>query len=199
MGGHNSVCIAQETHLALLREAGCADPSQLLVYGDPWPISPTKEACYIDDHCVMRICLKKDLSASSGPDQKLIEQSHQVYSKYKLPRAIDKAHGFAKEREGKPRRGDGAFVLYGTGVSSFKGKAAVAEEKCSAIFRLTTRLLNLPWIDKPLLRRVLALQMFPFMHRRECTSFHDSVYKWMANQKDSGALKIHNAIKSEIF
>ena len=59
MGDQNGVCIAQATHEAVLRKAGCLKPSNTLVYGKPFPPHRTLEGLYIDDHLVFQVVNKK--------------------------------------------------------------------------------------------------------------------------------------------
>ena len=61
MGDTNAVCIAQELHTCVLREAGGMDPSNLLVYRSSVPVTKFLEGLYIDDHVCLGIGTKSEL------------------------------------------------------------------------------------------------------------------------------------------
>ena len=105
MGDRNAVDIAQETHEAILRGYGCMLPSQALVYGRCLPSSKTMEGVYIDDHLTVSITKKADAKKREGRDWDLIQASHRAYEASGLPRAEDKAFGFARTKAGGSRAG----------------------------------------------------------------------------------------------
>ena len=59
MGDTNGVDIAQATHEAILREAGCLAEANTLIHGRVFPCSDTLEGLYIDDHLAMQVVPKK--------------------------------------------------------------------------------------------------------------------------------------------
>lgn len=112
MGDTNGVDIAQATHEAVLREAGCLQPDQTLVYGKLFPASETLEGLYIDDHLVFQIVDKKPIRKRDPfPDEALMQQSRGKYDSLKLPRSTKKA--FDKEY---------VFKAWGTEVCSSSGR-----------------------------------------------------------------------------
>ena len=54
-GDLNAVDIAQETHRAMLSEAGCMSEEVVLQYDFPAPRGPIWEGLYTDDHVVIAL------------------------------------------------------------------------------------------------------------------------------------------------
>ena len=138
MGDQNGVCIAQATHEAVLREAGCLEPQHTLVYGKPFPPHRTLEGLYIDDHLVFQVVNKKGCRDRPPEDDvRLVEASRQRYAELGLPRSEKKA--FQKEY---------CFKAWGTCVDSKSGRVGASMSKLRQIEALTSPIISSGRITK---------------------------------------------------
>ena len=110
MGGVNAPDVAQTVHLRLLRDAGCMVSSSVLEYGQPLPSGPVFEGVYLDDHGVIYISPKSELSYITGPDRDIIDRSHRAHERANLKRATHKGVGFAN-LAGERQAGSTRFTL----------------------------------------------------------------------------------------
>jgi len=144
MGDTNAVDVATQTHRRNLMHFGCLRGDEELVYGDPFPIDAV-EGVYIDDHFILRVVWRRELSACGGRDWEVIEASHQAYVAGKFPRAPEKGFGFSAQRApGETPRADTRFVVIGTEVQGEVGIVGTPLRKRAELALLTGALVRLP-------------------------------------------------------
>lgn len=189
MGDRNGVDLAQATHESLLRNAGCLDPKQTLVYGKVFPCSKTLEGLYIDDHLVFQIVDKKFFrDRGEEGDERLMHLSRDKYQELQLPRSTKKA--FDKQY---------TFKAWGTQVDSQSGLVSVPTSKLRQIEMLTCALLQGGLVTKKAMQKLVGLFVHPFMHRRECMSIFNHVYKFIERTPEGHSVKIPQHVKDELI
>ena len=97
MGDLNAVDIAQETHVEILRDAGCMLPDEVLAYGSALPAQHCIEGLYIDDHITMQLVPKRRngrTAKSRFRDNEVVEQSRARYAKLGIPTSSKKAFSY---------------------------------------------------------------------------------------------------------
>lgn len=123
MGDTNGVDLAQATHESLLRNAGCLDAHQTLIYGRIFPSSSTLEGLYIDDHLAFQTSKKKPLRDRGVlGDEVLMQRSKDAFEKWGLP--VSKKKAFDKHD---------SFKAWGTCVDSASGKVSAPGEKLTQL------------------------------------------------------------------
>ncbi len=189
MGDRNGVDLAQATHESLLRNVGCLDDKQTLVYGKVFPCSKTLEGLYIDDHLVFQITDKKpQRDRGEEGDEKLMHLSRERYEELKLPRSTKKA--FDKQYN---------FKAWGTQVDSQTGLVSAPTSKLRQIEMLTFALLKGEFVTKKAMQKLVGLYVHPFMHRRECMSIFNHVYKFIERVPEGHSVKLPQHIKDELI
>ena len=185
MGGKNSADIAQAVHEAVLKSYACTDPDNVLTYGLPLPVSNLLEGTYLDDHIVLHILDKCNLSLPKGADNDLLERSYEAYANAGLPRSKKKGFGFSQvASDGTPLEnscGLTDFAAWGTQIRSNPGTAAAPVDKRRHIAILAFSFLCLPCVAQTMLRRMVALLGHPLQHRRELTCTFHRIFKWCQN------------------
>lgn len=118
MGDTNGVDIAQATHEAVLKEAGCLAEADTLIHGRVFPCSDTLEGLYIDDHLAMQVLPKKACrDRIAFEDERIMKDSRDRYRALNLPRSEKKAFDKAYE-----------FKAWGTSINSQTGRAGAPKE-----------------------------------------------------------------------
>ena len=169
-------------HEPALEAFGCNGDDTKLVRGRAIPPGPVFEGTYIDDHLVLAVVPNSILRSPTGPDRDLILKSHQAYDHFQLERALEKGFGFSKPVS-TPDQAQAAqeFLAWGTEVSNHLKTVGAPLMKRAHLFVLTSLLLELPEVNKDLMRRVLALYVHPITHRRELFSVFHRSFKWCNN------------------
>lgn len=189
MGDQNGVCIAQATHEAVLRKAGCLNPKNTLVYGKPFPPHRTLEGLYIDDHLVFQVVNKKVYRDRSPEDDVgLVQASRDRYAELGLPRSEKKA--FQKEY---------SFKAWGTCVDSKSGRVGAPVTKLRQIEMLTTPIISSGRITKKALQKLIGLYVHPFMHRRECMCIFHHTYLYMDKMPECEERRIPHYVRDELY
>ena len=112
MGDLNSVDVAQSTHEAILKGAGCLKEGCRLEFGKPVPHAETVEGVYVDDHLLIsRVPSHRLKHPGAAADTALLEASRRGYRAAGLPRAEET--GFEREAD---------FVAWGSEVRGVAGK-----------------------------------------------------------------------------
>ena len=162
MGGLNAVDIANETHWQILAGKGLMRKEDVLLYGDALPVSDVLEGLYIDDHIVMAIVPKSELSSSFGRDKDIIDASHEAYREAKLPRAPEKGFGFARNAAESSPTGDTNFLAWGSEVKNEPGTVGTPESKRATLLALTCCVLGFRKVSLGVLERLLGLYVHPW-------------------------------------
>jgi len=200
MGDLNAVDVAHTTHVAILRSEGLMEPARTLRYGVPFPRESTIEVTYVDDHAVLSVVPKAARDQPGGEDMDMVDRSHVAYAKADLPLAGDKAFGFGKD-EANPaeRRAASVFTLLGTEVNDNKGAAACPGQKRAELYVLTMEQIKEGVTERTLFRRLLALYVHPFMHRRGFMAVFHRSFRWMSNLDDGVTVAIPVDIREELL
>ena len=180
MGDTNAVDVANECHRSVLSMYGCLNPANEVIYGNVFHTGPVFEGVYIDDHFVLSIVDRAEADEENGDDCDIVDWSHVADSRSKRVRAEEKGYGSSATPDpvsGK-RRGASEFTVLGTEVCSDPGVVGTSMKKRGELFVLTLRMTMLPWIEKGLLRRGLALFTQPFMHRRCLMACLQAAFRW---------------------
>ena len=119
MGDTNACDIAQQTHLEILRDAGCMDPGETLVYATTVPPGAFWEGLYLDDHVMISIEKRGVIDDPSLLRQRKVrEASIRAYQDAKLERSEAKA--YTEQRR---------FIAWGTEVDSESGRVGITLQK----------------------------------------------------------------------
>ena len=177
MGDLNAVDISHQSHHSLLSRFGCLKTEDEVIYGRVFPDSDVLELLYIDDHVVLGLCRKDQAQERAGGDLEAIQRSHEAYTWAGLPRAPEKAFGFAA---GPSASAAASFVVIGTEVRSEPGTAGAPLEKRRRLFDLGVRALQCGSLTMDLVRRLVALYLHPILHRREIMCVLARVFSWIS-------------------
>ena len=189
MGDTNGVDIAQATHEAILKEAGCLSEVNTLIHGRVFPCSDTLEGLYIDDHLAMQVVPKKKCrDRKTYDDERIMKDSRQRYNDLNLPRSEKKA--FDKEY---------IFKAWGTNVCSQSGRVGAPVEKLRQIESLARSLLIGGYVTKKALQKLIGLFVHPFMHRRECMSVFHHIYLYVEKLAEGKLVRLPHHIRDEIL
>lgn len=189
MGDTNGVDIAQGVHEAILKEADCMNPSNVLVYRKVLPPSKTLEGLYIDDHIVMQLVSKKETRDRTPlPDEGLMHRSREHYARLNLPRSAKKAFDKAY-----------SFTAWGTHVDSETGRVGIPHLKARQLEELLTHIVRARFCSKKALQKLLGLYVHPFMHCRLAMSVFDRVYLFVEHMPEQGLVKIPHHICDELL
>ena len=205
MGGHNSSDVAQTVHEGVLRAAGGLTPQEKLTYGHPLPTMDPKtgegamEGAYQDDHLVLGIVHKSNVMRLQGRDRDLIDFSHAGYQDAGLPKSQKKAFGLAAFRDGQRQPGERNFVAWGTEIKSDPGTAGAPQQKVMDICAVSLFYGSFRFVQKSLLRRIVALQQHPLQHRKETTCIHNRVFKFIEDLPESGGVRWPADILDEVM
>ena len=189
MGDTNGVDIAQATHEAVLKEAGCLVEANTLIHGRVFPCSDTLEGLYIDDHLAMQVLPKKACrDRVAFEDERIMKDSRDRYRALNLPRSEKKAFDKAYE-----------FKAWGTSINSQTGRAGAPKEKLRQIETLATSLLRGGYATKKALQKLIGLFVHPFMHRRECMSVFHHIYLYIEHIPDGKLVRLPHHVRDELL
>ena len=178
MGDLNGCDIASETHSAILRLNGCLNEGRLLIWGRAIPLDAILEGLYIDDYVVLGIMDRHDLKVR-GKDTDVCQQAVDGYDRFNVLRSPEKDFGSFKTGDGASGLGDENFVAWGTSVSSGQGFVETPLVKRAHLFIMALRILTAGKTHIDIIRRLVALHIHPFLHRREMLSIFHGVFKWI--------------------
>jgi len=198
MGDLNAVDVAQAVHEQVLEDGGCLAPGTVLHYGEELPDSCLLEGVYIDDHLVIHVCLKSQLKATEGPDKDVILASHKAYVSSGLPRSEEKGFGFAAAGASGTTCAETNFTAWGTEVNQGFGSVGTPWRKRFLLWILTLFQLSQKRSEQSVVKRLTALYVHPFMHRRECFSCWHRVFKWLSNISPGQVVAVPPDIRDEI-
>lgn len=191
MGDLNAVDIAQETHVEILRDAGCMLPDEVLAYGSALPAQHCIEGLYIDDHITMQLVPKRRngrTAKSRFRDNEVVEQSRARYAKLGIPTSSKKAFSYQTE-----------FQAWGTEVNSSSGRVGTPLVKLKQLSCLISQVCELRVVSKKLLQRVLGLFVHPCMHQRLLMCILQDSYTWVERLKEDKPRKLPNSVKEELL
>ena len=196
MGDLNAVDVAQTTHVCVLEQGGCMQPQETLIYGAPLPLSSTMEGLYIDDHFALSIVPLHKMTEREGRDLDIIDASHAVYEKHRLPRSHEKSFGFSR---GPDATAEASFTILGTEVQSASGVVSAPLLKRQQLLCLAANVLALPEVSRDILDRFVGLFTHVYMHRRELMSIFSRVYSWCRSLADDSPACLPADIRSELL
>ena len=189
MGDTNGVDLAQATHESLLRNAGCLDAHQTLIYGRIFPSSSTLEGLYIDDHLAFQTSKKKPLRDRGVlGDELLMQRSRDAYEKWGLP--VSKKKAFDKHD---------SFKAWGTCVDSASGKVSAPGEKLRQIETLTALLLKQGKATKKATQKLIGLFVHPFMHRCECMCIFHHIFAFVDKMPEATLTRLPQHVRDELL
>ena len=114
--------------------------------------------------------------------------SRDKYQELQLPRSTKKA--FDKQY---------TFKAWGTQVDSQSGLVSAPTSKLRQIEMLTCALLQGGLVTKKAMQKLVGLFVHPFMHRRECMSIFNHVYKFIERTPEGHSVKIPQHVKDELI
>ena len=191
MGDLNAVDIAQETHVEILRDAGCLRPDEVLAYGSAMPAKHCIEGLYIDDHITMQLVPKRRhgrTAKSRYRDNEVVENSRARYAELGIPTSSKKAFSYQTE-----------FQAWGTEVNSSTGRVGTPLIKLKQLSCLVAQVCKLKVVSKKLLQRVLGLFVHPCMHQRLLMCLLQDSYTWVENLDDKQPRKLPNSVREELL
>ena len=192
MGDLNAVDIAQQTHLEILRDAGCMKPEETLAFRSPVPHHPCLEGLYIDDHIVIQMVKKRKFRGHDKNkefrDDEILQASRENYKKLNIPVSSKKA--FTKEYQ---------FQAWGTSVDSRTGRVGTPIQKLHQLGDLLAKVCALPRVSKKLLQKTLGLIVHPAMHQRCIMCLLQESYLWVEKLQPGQPRKLPNAVKEELL
>ena len=190
MGDLNAVDIAQQTHVEILKDAGCMSPNHVLSFKEPLPASHTLEGLYIDDHVVMQIVPGRKLRPRDleFEDEKLVRASRQYYEHLGIPVSVKKA--YTKQS---------CFQAWGTSVDSVTGRVGTPLCKLRQLATLVGEVCQLKHVGKKLLQKTLGLFVHPCMHQRILMSLLEDSYAWVEKLEDHQPRRLPASVKEELL
>lgn len=191
MGDLNAVDIAQETHVEILRDAGCLRSDEVLAYGTALPARHCIEGLYIDDHITMQLVPKRR-SGRTGKsrfrDNEVVEQSRARYNDLGIPTSSKKAFSYQMD-----------FQAWGTEVNSSSGRVGTPLTKLKQLSNLIGQVCSLKVVGKKLLQRVLGLFVHPCMHQRLLMCLLQDSYTWVEKLDERCHKKLPNSVREELL
>lgn len=190
MGDLNAVDIAQQTHLEILKDCGCMDPSSTLSYRSPVPPSHFLEGLYIDDHITVQILPNRAsrLPRDKCRDEEVLAASRANYKALEIPTSSKKS--FTKEPD---------FVAWGTQVSNQSGRVGAPLKKLAQISALIGQVLGLGAVSKKVMQQTLGLLIHPMMHQRCCMSVLYEAFSWTDGLSSKGRFCIPPGVREELI
>jgi len=187
MGNQNACEIAHQTHAGVLRAGGNLAPERLIQHRRPLPHSKLIEGLIIDDYLILEVHQRAahlDLHA----DDKLISSAYSQYVHANL-----EVHD-----ESKSVLRATSFLAWGSEVVDAAGTVAAPMVRRRLLALVGFFTASLPAVTQGLLRRVLALYIHPFGHRRNlCAVFHRA-FKFCANMDPGIAVALPIDIREEL-
>jgi hypothetical protein len=190
MGDSNGPDIAQATHEALLRKAGCLRAESHLTFDTAVPAGDVWEGVYIDDHLILCSVMIAEVTRrlEHHGDVSLVAASEAAY---------DLTEGVSRAPEKQVRYKE-TFVAWGTEVRGRRGRVGAPLLKRSMICGMLSCVLLQTHISKKILERAVAQTTHPLMHRRELLSILSDTYLFMNSISYQGVYCIPDAIRSEL-
>ena len=187
MGDQNAVCVAQETHEAVLRGADCLAEPTRLEYDRPLGVGELWEGAYIDDHLVIAV-VPRSRPRAAGPDRALIERSHSAYRAASLPVSVQKR--FTEQS---------SFVAWGTSVCAETGRVGISFDRLAQLFLLSFQALCCRALSKGVLQSLLGSYVHPFMHRRACMCTLGQIFGYTSSLDERHAATLPATIADELL
>ncbi len=190
MGDCNAVDLAQETHLQILQDAGCMDPSETVAFKSRLPANLTWEGLYIDDHIVTQVVPKRHnrKKGQKFRDDEIIDSSRKQYQKLGLPVSSKKQFTHLSE-----------FVAWGTAVSSSSGRVGTPLVKLKQLCQLLVEVCCIGRVNQKLIQKTVGLLIHPCMHRRICMSLLQDTYTWCDKLKPGLNYKLPSSVREELL
>ena len=190
MGDCNAVDLAQETHLQILQDAGCMDPSETVAFKSCLPAKLTWEGLYIDDHIVTQVVPKRKLRKKDQKfrDDEIIEASRKQYQKLGLPVSSKKQFTHLSD-----------FVAWGTAVSSATGRVGTPLVKLKQLCQLIVEVCCIGRVTQKLIQKTVGLLIHPCMHRRICMSLLQDTYTWCDKLKPGLNYQLPSSVREELL
>ena len=89
------------------------------------------------------------------------------------------------------------FTVVGTEVNGELGSAGAPRRKRGGLALLAAGALSLPGTERRLLKRLSALFVHPFLHRRCCLSVFHETFKWLESLEDGKVVSWKKTVKGE--
>ncbi len=168
MGDLNAVDFATLAHLRLLRDAGCVQDREWLVYRFPVPAASSSlwEGVMVDDHNWIARRSPDPSRDGAARAEEIARASEAAYRAANLPRA-----------ERKSVRRQVRATLWGATVDGQEGWVAASDAIRLRAFALTMQVLDLPLTSVFLLMSVLGLWTHVLLFRRVGFALLDAVFR----------------------